>query len=124
MIRTLLLRLLANAAALYFVVQFLQPNFLITGGTNGFLITAAIFGILNGFAKPLLRLLTFPLIFLTAGLFTFAINMFLVWFAQYALNVLQFEGISILIEGGWPTYLYVGFLMSVANILIHWLTQR
>lgn len=124
MIRTLILRLLANAAALYFVVSLLQPNFLITGGTSGFLITAFIFGVVNGFAKPLLKLLTFPLIFITAGLFTFAINMFLVWSAQYMLNVLQFEGVSIIIAGGWPTYLYVGFIMSIANTIIHWLTQR
>jgi putative membrane protein len=37
-------------------------------------ISAAVFGILNALLKPILGLLTFPLIFLTFGLFLFVLN--------------------------------------------------
>ena len=123
MIKTFILRLLANAAALYFVVYLLQPAFQITGLVKGFLITALIFGVLNSFVKPVLKLLTLPLILVTAGLFALVINMFVVWFAQYALDILAFEGVAIIITGGFLTYLYVGFLMSIANVIINWLTK-
>jgi len=62
-------------------------------------------------------------VLITAGLFIFVINMFLVWFAKYALNVLQFEGVAIEIEGFF-TYLLAGFLIALFNMLIGWLLKK
>lgn len=124
MIKKFLLHILANAAALYIVVQILDGGFLITGGWKGYLIAALIFGILNGFVKPILKIITLPFVFITAGLFTLVINMFLVWFAKYSLGILQFEGISIVVAGGLMTYLYVGLLMAIVNMVIQWLVRN
>ena len=124
MIRTLALHIIGNAAALYFIGQLLNGDFAITGGVKGFVIAALIFGLLNSIAKPILKILSIPLLLMTAGFFTFVINMFLVWFAKYALSVLAFEGVAITIGGGWVTYLYVGVLMSVANMVLHWLAKK
>jgi len=82
-----------------------------------------IFGVLNGLVKPILKIITLPFVFITAGLFIFVINMFLVWFAKYILNVLQFEGVSITVSAGLFTYLYVGLTMAVVNMVIHWLVK-
>ena len=124
MIKRLILYIIANAAALFIVVQLLGGDFLITGGVKGYIIAAFLFGILNGFAKPILKVLTLPFVFITAGLFTFVINMFLVWFAKYALDILAFEGVAIDIAGSWVTYLYVGIIMAIVNILIQWLAKK
>jgi putative membrane protein len=124
MIKKFLLHILANAAALYIVVQVLGDDFLITGGWKGYAIAALIFGILNGFVKPILKIITLPFVFITAGLFTLVINMFLVWFAKYSLGILQFEGISIVVAGGLMTYLYVGIIMAIVNMVIQWLVRN
>jgi putative membrane protein len=123
MIKRFILHILANATALYITVDLLAGDFLINGGVKGYLIAAIIFGILNGFIKPILKILSLPFVFITAGLFTFVINMFLVWFATYVLEILQFKGVSIVISGGFITYLYVGFLVAMMNGIIHWLLK-
>ena len=124
MIKRFLLHILANAAALFIVVQMLGGDFLVTGGWKGYAIAALIFGILNGFVKPILKIAALPFVFITAGLFTLVINMFLVWFAKYTLDVLQFDGIAIQIAGSLFTYLYVGVIMAIVNMVIQWLVKN
>jgi|WetSurMetagenome_2_1015567.scaffolds.fasta_scaffold1449453_1 putative membrane protein len=124
MIRSLVAHLVANALALYFVVEILKGDFLITGSWKGYLICALIFGLLNGLVKPILKLLSLPFVLISAGLFIFVINSFLVWFAKYALDVLKFEGVAIVIAGGFVTYIMAGFLIAIFNMVIHWLLKK
>lgn len=46
-------------------------------------ISAAVFGVLNALLRPLLGLLTFPIIFLTFGLFAFVLNAIIFGIAAY-----------------------------------------
>lgn len=73
--RYLILRLIINAVALY-VTTLPQLNLGITfdGQWATILIVAFIFGLVNALVRPLLQLLTCPLILLTFGLFTFVVN--------------------------------------------------
>lgn len=73
------LRWLINAVALYAAVAFVPGITPQTGSYTAYLWLALIFGLLNALLRPLLKLLTFPLIFLTLGLFTLLINTFLFW---------------------------------------------
>ncbi|MBN2087173.1 phage holin family protein [Candidatus Peregrinibacteria bacterium] len=123
MIKRFLLHIIANAAALYITVQTLGGDFIINGGWKGYIIAALIFGILNGLVKPILKIIALPFVFITAGLFTLVINMFLVWFAKYAIDVLAFEGVSIVIAGSIFTYLSVGIIMAIVNMVIQWLAK-
>lgn len=124
MLRRLILHIIVNIAALYFISDFLAGDFLITGGIKGYLIAALLFGFLNGIVKPILKILSLPFIFVTAGVFVLVINTFLVWFAEYALDILEFEGVTILVEGGVITYLYVGILLGVINTVLMWLLKK
>jgi putative membrane protein len=124
MVKSLIAHLLANGIALYFVGLILVGKFEITGSWKGYLICSIIFGLLNGLVKPILKLLSLPFVLVSAGLFIFVINSFLVWFAQYALDVLKFDGVAIIITGGFLSYLLVGFLMSLFNMVIHWLLKK
>jgi putative membrane protein len=124
LLRRITAHLVANGVALYFVSVILEGNFAIVGGWKGYLIAAIIFGVLNGIVKPILKILSLPFVVITAGLFIFVINMFLVWFAKYFLDVLQFEGVAIAIEGGVFTYLLAGFLIGLFNMVIHWLLKK
>jgi len=122
-LRLIIAHIIANAVALYFVGVILKGDFVVTGGWKGYLIAALIFGILNGIVKPILKLLSLPFVLVSAGLFIFVINMFLVWFAKYALDVLKFEGVSIVVNG-LLTYLIAGFLIALLNMIIGWLLKK
>lgn len=74
----LILRLLANAAALAVATWLLAGITLDSPTTEGklaaLLIVALIFGVLNAVVKPLFKLVTAPLVLLTLGLFLIVIN--------------------------------------------------
>ena len=71
--RQLLVRWLINTLALYLAVTYV-PGFHFEGGPGALLLLAALFGIVNSALRPLLTLLTCPLVLLTLGLFTLVIN--------------------------------------------------
>ncbi len=71
------IQLLINAGALY-VAVLLVPNldfaFEPDDAWLKFLIVAFIFGLVNTFVRPVLRILTFPITMMTLGLFLIVIN--------------------------------------------------
>jgi putative membrane protein len=73
-----LLRLLINGVALW-VATLIVPGVTYSGGFIPFLAVALVFGLLNAFVRPILKLLTCPLQILTLGLFTFVINAIILW---------------------------------------------
>ena len=73
-----ILRWAINALALYLAVQLL-PGIGLKTSPVSILWLALIFGLVNALFRPLLQILTCPLIILTLGLFTIVINTFLFW---------------------------------------------
>ena len=71
--RSLFLHWILNAAALW-IAAALVPGLDFTGGPGRLLLVAAVFGIVNSTVRPLLTVLTCPLIVVTLGLFTLVIN--------------------------------------------------
>ena len=72
-----IVQLLINAAALYvavFLVPNLDFNFEPEGAWLKFLLVAFIFGLVNTFVRPILRIFTLPITFMTLGLFLIVIN--------------------------------------------------
>jgi putative membrane protein len=69
----MILKLLINAAALWLAAKYV-PGIGYTGTLPNLLIVALIFGAVNLFIKPVLKLLSLPIRLLTLGLFTLVIN--------------------------------------------------
>ncbi len=69
----LILRLLINAAALFIAVK-LIPGLHFTGGIGNLLLVALVFGVVNALVRPILTVLSCPLIVITLGLFMLVIN--------------------------------------------------
>ena len=69
-----LIRLIINAIALYAAVQIVPGVHPQSEHWYAYLWLALIFGIVNALLRPLLKVLTCPLILLTLGLFTLVIN--------------------------------------------------
>jgi putative membrane protein len=72
-----IVQLLINAAALYIAVLLVPGIDFDFGAPDGwwkFLIVALIFGMVNTFLKPVLRILTLPITIMTLGLFLLVLN--------------------------------------------------
>ena len=106
----LVLRLLANAAALA-VATFLLGDISLTAPTTEgkvvtLLVVALVFGVVNAVVKPVFTLVTVPLLLLTLGLFLVVIN---------ALMLLLTSWVSTQVDLGWSVD---GFGTAVLGSLI------
>lgn len=85
---------LANAAILFGLQYFLpydtttQMGILAKGGWQLYIAGGIILGLLNVFVRPILKLLGFPFILLTFGLFILVINAIILWLLENAINLL------------------------------------
>lgn len=108
-----ILRWMINTAAIYAAIL-LVPGIHLQSGWVSVIWLALIFGLINAFLRPLLKLLTCPLILLTLGLFTLLINTFLFWLTS---QVGQVFGIQLSIDGFWPAFLG-GLVVSVVSVIL------
>jgi putative membrane protein len=78
----LLIRLLINAAALWVAAQ-LVASVELTSVWWEVLIVAAVFGLVNAVIRPIVRILSLPLLIVTLGLFTIIINTLLLYLVAW-----------------------------------------
>ena len=108
-----ILRWIINAVALFLAVRFV-PGVHLQGSWVSIIWLALIFGLINAFLRPLLKLLTCPLIVLTLGLFTLLINTFLFWLTG---QIGQAFGIGFTIDSFWPAFLG-GLVVTVVSVVL------
>ncbi len=70
---TLLIKFLATAGALW-LAAWIVPGIDLSDNIGTILLVALVFGLINMFIKPIVKLLTLPLLLITLGLFAFVIN--------------------------------------------------
>jgi putative membrane protein len=108
-----LLRLLVNAAALWIATQ-IVPGVRHSGPWTSLLLVALVFGLLNAIVRPILKLLTCPLILLTLGLFTFVINALMLWLTS---AVSESFGLGFYVDGFIPAFLGA-LVVTVVSVLL------
>jgi putative membrane protein len=79
------------------------------------LLGAAVFGIANAILKPILAILTFPLIFVTLGLSYFALNILMLALAEWIAPDFS-------IDGFW-TYVGATIVASIVNWILYTLLE-
>lgn len=118
-LKSLVVSIVASVIAL-FAATLLVPNVSIDGAGMVFwrnLFWAGLaLGLLNFFLKPILKVITFPLHFLTFGLIGIVINILLVW-------IVDILFIAVHIIGLWPLAL-TGVLSWAINHFFQFLTHR
>ncbi|MBU4284734.1 phage holin family protein [Patescibacteria group bacterium] len=112
-ITKLILQILANALAIFIAVRYVHgASFGIdfTGDLVDYLIVGLILALANTFARPILKILSAPLIFITMGLFLIVINAIILfavdWFIE-ALTITGFMG-----------YFWSIIIISIVNAVI------
>jgi putative membrane protein len=111
-----IIRLLTNAAALWVATR-IVPGVEFTGGWVPFLGVALVFGVVNAFIGTVAKILTFPLILVTLGIFWFVINGLMLWLTSALSGAL---GLGFQVHGFWPSF-WGALVVSVVSTLLGWL---
>ena len=120
----LILRLAITAVALWVAVNGIPGVFNGVPGISGprdwlsIIMLALIFGLVNALLRPLLNILTCPLIILTLGLGTLLINTLLFWLSGL---IGQYFGVGFTVPPGWDGFwtAFLGALVvSVVSVVL------
>jgi putative membrane protein len=79
---SIIVRLAANVLALW-LAAWLVPGFDVQATWQQYAIAGVALGLLNLIVKPIVKMIAFPLIILTLGLFSLAINGAILWAVDY-----------------------------------------
>ena len=107
-----IVRLAANILGLY-LANLWVPGFVVKNGWKEYIIAGIVLGLLNLIVRPLLKLITFPLIVVTLGLFLIIINALILWLAA------QLTGYIII--DGYYALLWATLIVAAVNFIAHWL---
>jgi len=88
-----ILRVIANSLAFY-LATLLVPSFIVTGGIQQYVLAGLVLALLNTLVKPILKLVSLPIIILTFGLFTFVINAFIIKLVDLSFDSVMIESFS------------------------------
>ena len=108
-----LVRLLVNAAALW-VATLVVPGVSYHGGALPLLGVALVFGVINAFLRPVAKILTFPLIIVTLGIFSLVINGLMLWLTSSLSSGL---GLGFHVSGFWSAF-WGGVVVSVVSLVL------
>lgn len=114
---TFVLAVLANALALW-VAAALLPG-IEFGGEGGDLaltvaLVALVFGLINAFVKPLLKLISLPLIVLTLGLFLVVVNALMLSLTSWFAGVL---GLDFTVQSFWWDAVLGALIISAVGVV-------
>ena len=110
---TFLVRLLVNAAALW-VATHLVPGVVYSGGWISFLGVALVFGFVNAFIRPVAKILTFPLIIVTLGIFSLVVNGLMLCLTSSLSAAL---GLGFHVSGFWAAF-FGALIVSIVSTLL------
>jgi putative membrane protein len=86
-----IIKVLVNAAALWVAARFV-PGIDLTADIWQILLIALVFGLINTFLKPILKILSLPVIILTLGLFAIIVNVILLAITAGLMDGLTIDG--------------------------------
>lgn len=111
--QSLLLHWILNAAALWAAAA-VVPGLEFTGGLGRLLLVAGVFGIVNSTLRPLLTILTCPLIVLTLGLFTLVLNALMLLVTGWLSESLD---LGFTVTGFWSAFLG-GLVVGLVSMIL------
>ena len=109
-----LVRLLINAAALWVALKVIPGITYASDDWIPFFVVALIFGVVNAFIRPVVKLLSLPLIILTLGLFALVVNGLMLLLTSSLSGAL---GLHFHVEGCW-TAILGALVVSIVSALL------
>ncbi len=104
----ILLRIGLNAGAIYLATNYI-PGVNFSGNLKDYAIFGLVAFLANSIIKPIIKLITKPLIWITFGLFSIIINMFILYGLDYYFPNLVINGLI-------PLF-WASIIFAIANII-------
>lgn len=117
------IRLLINAAALWVAIRFV-PGITFAGDELKLLLVALVFGLVNAVIRPILTIISLPILILTLGLFTFVLNAVMLWTTSALSGMLD---LGFHVAGFWPAFLgalVVTVVSALLSLVVRDATRR
>jgi putative membrane protein len=114
-----LTRLLVNGAALWVATR-LVPGVTYDGGWVPFVGVAVVFGFVNAFIRPVAKLMAFPLVVVTLGVFSLVINGLMLWLTGALSGALA---LGFHVGGFWAAFLGALVVSVVSTLLSTMVTE-
>jgi putative membrane protein len=115
----LIIRILINAFAIWLTSQLLA-GFSFSGSVVNLIVVSIIFGLVNAFIRPIVKLLTLPLTIITLGLFTLVINTLMLMLTTALSDTLSLEG------GPFEDFLIAfvaAIIISIISTILSWILK-
>ncbi len=117
----LLIRWVITGVAL-FAAERLVPGIVVEGnGWTVYAVMAVILAFVNAVVRPVLKLLSCPLIILTLGIFVLVINGFTLWLASIIAQ--SWFGVGYSVGGFGPAFLG-GLIVSIVSVILSALVKE
>ena len=113
---TLLIRWAISSFSLFAAVWLVPGIHVSETGWVVYAVMAVVLGLVNAFIRPLLKVLTCPLIVLTLGLFTLLINGLTLWVAAALAN--SFFGVGFYIDSFGAAFLGA-LIVSIVSVVLN-----
>jgi putative membrane protein len=117
--KNFVVKTLANAVALGIAIWLVQ-NITLTGNNTAhkaltLILVALVFGVVNWVVKPIAKLLSFPVLILTLGLFSLVVNALMLLLTSWLAGKLSLD---FHVEGFWAALLG-GLIISIVSLALH-----
>ncbi|MFE3446531.1 phage holin family protein [Nocardia sp. NPDC059180] len=117
----LVLRLIINAFAIWLAATWIDKIDIISPEDQGngakivtLLAVAAVFTAINALVKPIVQLLSLPLVIVTLGLFLLVVNALMLWLTAW---ITEFTEYGLRIDGFWAAF-WGALIVTVVNWLL------
>ncbi|BDT89398.1 phage holin family protein [Nocardia cyriacigeorgica] len=117
----LVLRLVINAFAIWLAATWIDKIDIISPEDQGngakivtLLAVAAVFTLVNALIKPIVQLLSLPLVIVTLGLFLLVVNALMLWLTAW---ITEFTDYGLRIDGFWAAF-WGAIIVTVVNWLL------
>ena len=109
------IQIVINALAIL-IAAYLVPGIIFEGSVWKLLLAGLVLGLANAWIKPLLNLISLPLIIVTFGLFTLVVNIAILSFVAYLVPDLSIQG--------WTSALWGVLVISLTNYALGFLFEK
>jgi putative membrane protein len=111
-----ILRIIANGLGVFAAVYFLPQYISFTGSWIDYLVVGAILAIANMIVRPILKIVSAPLILITLGFFLVVINMIILFGVDYFVEQANINGFI--------GYFWISIILAIINAIIVGATKK
>lgn len=115
------IRLIISIIAIMVITSGILPGVRVEGGTMTLVGIGILFGLLNMFVKPIVKLLTCPLILLSLGLFVFVLNALMLMLVAALSDPLNNMLGGRLVIDNFLWAMVGAFIVSLVSMVLEWL---